>query len=332
MTKRCCPLCNTCNSIPIEQIHMSVPADYHLPSSYCIVSCENCGFVYADTAAAMDDYDYYYTHCNFYGDDSKDDNNYRYDSVAGFLEKYVSRDANLLECGAGNGRFIRALKQHGYTHLSAADPSEESISRMQEAGVQAYISNVYSEVLPDEYEKYDAVFLFEVAEHLLFPRKGIANLQAMLKPNGLFFISVPDYSQIGEDPSPIPNHFNLEHINYFSEKSLDYLMVQHGMERVDQKHEGMTLIQIYQKTGLKPLQIKDNSTAYAIQKYLKRQNCQREELNKVIEALRDKKCELAVWGTGSYVMSLFATTDLQQCNIKCFIDNNKIKQGRKMYN
>ena len=332
MTKRCCPLCNTCNSIPIEQIHMSVPADYHLPSSYCIVSCENCGFVYADTAAAMDDYDYYYTHCNFYGDDSKDDNNYRYDSVAGFLEKYVSRDANLLECGAGHGRFIRALKQHGYTHLSAADPSEESISRMQEAGVQAYISNVYSEVLPDEYEKYDAVFLFEVAEHLLFPRKGIANLQAMLKPNGLFFISVPDYSQIGEDPSPIPNHFNLEHINYFSEKSLDYLMVQHGMERVDQKHEGMTLIQIYQKTGLKPLQIKDNSTAYAIQKYLKRQNCQREELNKVIEALRDKKCELAVWGTGSYVMSLFATTDLQQCNIKCFIDNNKIKQGRKMYN
>ena len=332
MTKRCCPLCNTCNSIPIEQIHMSVPADYHLPSSYCIVSCENCGFVYADTAAAMDDYDYYYTHCNFYGDDSKDDNNYRYDSVEDFLEKYVSKDANLLECGAGNGRFIRALKQHGYTHLSAADPSEESISRMQEAGVQAYISNVYSEVLPDEYEKYDAVFLFEVAEHLLFPRKGIANLQAMLKPNGFFFISVPDYSQIGEDPFPIPNHFNLEHINYFSEKSLDYLMAQHGMECVDQKHEGMTLIQIYQKTCLKPLQIKDNSTAYAIQKYLKRQKCQREELNRVIETLREKKCELAVWGTGSYVMSLFATTELQQCNIKCFIDNNKIKQGRKMYN
>lgn len=109
-------------------------------------------------------------------------------------------------------------------------------------------------------------------------------------------------------------------------------MAQHGMECVDQKHEGMTLIQIYQKTCLKPLQIKDNSTAYAIQKYLKRQKCQREELNRVIETLREKKCELAVWGTGSYVMSLFATTELQQCNIKCFIDNNKIKQGRKMYN
>lgn len=332
MTKRRCPLCNTCNSMPIEQIHMSVPADYHLPSAYCIVSCENCGFVYADTAATMEDYNYYYTHCNFYADDSKDDNNWRYNSVEVFLKKYISKDANLLECGAGNGRFIQALKQHGYTQLSATDPSAASVSRMQEAGVYAYISSVYSKAMPDEYEKYDAIFLFEVAEHLLFPMEGIANLQAMLKPNGIFFISVPDYSQIGEDPHPIPNHFNLEHINYFSEKSLDHLMAQHGMERIDQKHEGMGLIQIYQKTGLKPYQIRDVSTVFAVQKYLKNQNFQREELNKVIKALRDKKCELAIWGTGSYVMSLFATTNLQQCNIKCFIDNNKIKQGRKMYN
>ena len=88
-------------------------------------------------------------------------------------------------------------------------------------------------------------------------------------------------------------------------------MAQHGMERIDQKHEGMGLIQIYQKTGLKPYQIRDVSTVFAVQKYLKNQNFQREELNRVIKALRDKKCELAIWGTGSYVMSLFATTSMK---------------------
>ena len=138
MAKRRCPLCNTCNCTPIQKIHMDVPTDYHLPAAYFIVSCENCGFVYADTTATMDDYEYYYTHCNFYADDSKDDNNCRYDSVKVFLEKYISKDANLLECGAGNGRFIQALKQHGYTHLSATDPSSASVSRLQMAGVYAY--------------------------------------------------------------------------------------------------------------------------------------------------------------------------------------------------
>lgn len=30
-------------------------------------------------------------------------------------------------------------------------------------------------------------------------------------------------------------------------------------------------------------------------------------------------------------MGLFATTNLMQCQIKGFVDNNKIKQGRKIY-
>ena len=109
-------------------------------------------------------------------------------------------------------------------------------------------------------------------------------------------------------------------------------MAQQGMERMDQKHEGIDLIQMYKKTYIKPFPIRDSSTAFAIQNYLKKQNFQREELNSVINSLCDQNCELAIWGTGSYAMSLFATTNLQECNIKCFIDNNKIKQGRKMYN
>ena len=32
--------------------------------------------------------------------------------------------------------------------------------------------------------RYDAVFLFEVTEHLLIPRKGIANVASLLRNNG----------------------------------------------------------------------------------------------------------------------------------------------------
>ena len=79
MLHRNCPVCDKKTGEKIEHICMNVPENYRLPDSYNIVVCDNCGMVYADTSASMEDYDWYYTNCNFYGDDSKDDNSERYD-------------------------------------------------------------------------------------------------------------------------------------------------------------------------------------------------------------------------------------------------------------
>lgn len=47
--------------------------------------------------------------------------------------------------------------------------------------------------------------------------------------------------------------------------------------------------------------------------------------------MQEQEKELVIWGTGSYVMSLLATTALKDCRIVGFVDNNKIKQGRTIY-
>lgn len=212
---------------------MKVPKAYHLPQHYSIVSCQSCGMVYADTAASMEDYDYYYTHCNFYGDDSKDDNSFRYEMMEEILGCFCQKDTAMLEIGAGNGRFEIALKEHGYTNITGTDPSSESVERLRAAGIRAHISNIYSPVSQMEKGKYGCVFLFEVAEHLLVPGKAIGNVKEMLKEDGIFMVSVPDYSLIAKETKyGIPAYFNLEHINYFSETSLDSLMDAYGMERV----------------------------------------------------------------------------------------------------
>ena len=237
----------------------------------------------------------------------------------------------MLELGAGNGRYSIALKKHGYMNITATDPSDESVQRLSTAGINAYVANVYSTVSKEEQDKYDVVFLFEVAEHLLEPRKGIANVASLLRNNGYFMLSVPDYSTISEAQYSIPNYFNLEHINYFSEDSLDTLMAQFHMKRVDQKRIGEDLIQIYQKTTDQILVRKDEKTKIAVQQYLQRQKERSMEIEEKINALKNKEKELIIWGTGSYVMSLLATTALKDCRIVGFVDNNKIKQGRTMY-
>ncbi len=245
---RSCPVCACRDKKVLQTIVMKVPENYHLPESYDVAVCNKCGLVYADTRASMEDYDWYYTHCNFYGDDSKDDHVQRFKIVEDLLDKYVSKEAVLLEMGAGNGRFGMELKEHGYIHIAGTDPSEESVRRLRENGITSYVANIYSEVPMEENEKYDGIFLFEVAEHLLIPGKGIENVRKMLKKDGIFMISIPDYSQIGEELSSIPNYFNLEHINYFSEKTLDYLLALNGMERIAQMRTGVNLTQVYRKT------------------------------------------------------------------------------------
>ncbi len=331
MGNRICPVCGGNHTEVIRKIEMRVPENYRLPDSYNVVVCDNCGFVYADTAASMEDLDWYYSNFNFYGDDSKDDNSLRFEMVEEFLLKYITKESVMLEIGAGNGRFEVALKQHGYLNITGADPSEESVRRLRETGIEAYVASIYSEVAPEETEKYDCIFLFEVAEHLLIPGKGMDNVAKMLKKNGVFMISVPDYSEIEDDMSSIPNHFNLEHINYFSAKSLDYLMALHGMERIAQKHDAIDLIQVYRKADQTVLPEKDTATKNAVCSYFRRQEERAERIKSVIETLKKEKTELVIWGTGSYVMSLLATTNLSQCNIKGFVDNNKIKQGMEIY-
>lgn len=331
MLKRACPVCKSTKQIVIQNIQMNIPKDYHLPDNYDVVECIDCGMVYADTSAMLEDYDWYYTHCNFYGDDSKDDNSQRYEWMEELLEKYLTRDSMMLELGAGNGRYSMALKKHGYTGVTATDPSDESVQRLQDAGVEAYVTNIYSEVSEREREKYDAVFLFEVAEHLLAPRRGIANIACLLRTNGYFMVSVPDYSVIADDMSSIPNYFNLEHINYFSEDSLDTLMAQFQLVRVDQKRIGGDLVQVYQKVSGKIPSHRDEQTAAAVRQYLNRQQERQAQIKERINQLQKKDRELIIWGTGSYVMSLLATTALGDCKILGFVDNNRIKQGREMY-
>ena len=331
MLKRACPVCKSTKQIVIQNIQMNIPKDYHLPDNYDVVECTDCGMVYADTSATLEDYDWYYTHFNFYGDDSKDDNSRRYEWMEELLEKYLTKDSMMLELGAGNGRYSMALKKHGYTGVTATDPSDESVQRLQDAGVEAYVTNIYSEVLEREKEKYDAVFLFEVAEHLLAPRRGIANIACLLRTNGYFMVSVPDYSMIADDMCSIPNYFNLEHINYFSEDSLDTLMAQFKLVRMDQKRIGGDLVQVYQKVSDKIPFHRDEQTAAAIRQYLNRQHVRQAQIKERIDQLQKQDRELIIWGTGSYVMSLLATTKLGECKILGFVDNNRIKQGREMY-
>lgn len=332
MGQRNCPVCGRGHSDFIKKITVKTPENYRLPETYDVASCKLCGMVYADTKASMEDYDWYYSHCNFYGDDSKYDNVGRYGMVEGLLGQFCKKESVMLNIGVGNGRFEVDLKGNGYQDVTGIDPSSESVQKLKDAGLQSRVGNIYSAVPQEERHKYDCVFLFEVVEHLLEPGKGIGNVKEFLKGDGVFMVSVPDYSEIKKSSGvAIPNYFNLEHINYFSETSLDNLMGRYGMRKVSQKREGEDLIQCYKNADVPWELQKDTVTRKAVCAYFEMRRQKESQTIQMVEGLVKSQREVVVWGTGSYMMALAASTNLMDCQIAGFIDNNKIKQGQKIY-
>lgn len=334
---RLCPICNDEYAEMIQNIRMKIDDKYSLPSEYDIVSCEKCGFVYADTSATNADYDIYYSKYNTYsiGADALEHNR-RIDMVNEILQECFTKEDLLLDIGSGGGRFEKELLGAGFKNIIGMDPSVESINKLLDYGINGKVGSIYDVVEDDDIEKYDGVFLFDVVEHLLMPKAGIANALKYIKNEGYIVIGVPNYSI--ENEMPIPNNFNQEHINYFSEISLENLMSQVGCKKIYSKNIEILnkadifeyeLIQVYKKVGENREIRRDIKTEKIVNKYLSKQLGFYNEKNKIIHEYALSQKPVVIWGTGAYVMSLYAYTELSKCNIVAYIDNNKLKQGKK---
>lgn len=63
---RFCPICGSNIGDKLGDVKMVLGKNVRLPRTYDIVSCENCGFTFADTEAEQEDYNAYYVSDNCY--------------------------------------------------------------------------------------------------------------------------------------------------------------------------------------------------------------------------------------------------------------------------
>lgn len=338
MKQRNCPLCGCPSNQKIETIKMILPKKYSLPETYTVVSCSQCGFCYADTPATLEDYRCYYELCNTYSGTPVDVSEWNelHTQAGEMLEKHMDFSGCLMDMGFGQGNFLKWLQQKGYSNIMGIDPSPISVETIRKDGVKAVCGSVF-EPAADEYKsKFDCVFLFDVLEHLLFPKAAMDNLKGYLKKSGFVMVSVPNYNCLKNNCHPITNMFNQEHINYFSAVSLDNLMQEHGfacMEtNVGADAEKEEIIAMYQLSEMQGFSMqKDRHTQHEIEEYMKRFAVKRARIEQELEDL--KRCgkeNLYVWGTGAFTMWLLANTGLGEFDIT-FVDNNSVKVGQPFW-
>ncbi len=137
-----------------------------------------------------------------------------------------------MEIGCGVGSFLYALEQLGVV-CHATDMSENAVGKARQyVKAEIEITHFGPDVFPGK--TFDAIFMWEVLEHIADVRPLVMEIYRRLEPGGKFYLSTPNYesrlmwTDVDRDPRAIPP----VHVTFWTRKSLQVLLGEAGFGQV----------------------------------------------------------------------------------------------------
>lgn len=228
-THRACPCCGGTDCAAVFDNRMAPIGG--LDMSYRVVQCGQCGFVYAGELPASDCYAHYYKTLSKYDQISSANqipevDVVRAEATVALCARYVARDQGIADLGCGIGHLLHVFHKAGWQELHGIDPAPSAPQRARDL---FGLTCVESGLLADAEARLPClriglVCLTGVLEHLWSPRDDLASIFASLQPATYIFIEVPALERFVRPPCEPFGEFSLEHIQYFSARSLQNLM------------------------------------------------------------------------------------------------------------
>ncbi len=212
--------------------------DNYSTEYFDIVQCKSCGFIFTNPRPAVNEIGVYYTSPDYMSHNSH--SNGLVQSIYRYARRYMMRkkleliqnsvgkqqDFSLLDFGCGTGDFLGFIKQHPI-FAEGVEPDEQARE------IAKSVNNVDTYSLENsvniEKEKFDAITLWHVLEHIHDLHKQIDYFNSWLKPGGKLFIAVPniesyDAKKYGKywDGLDVPRH-----IYHYSPKNIKQIAEQH---------------------------------------------------------------------------------------------------------
>jgi SAM-dependent methyltransferase len=183
--------------------------------------------------------DHYISH----SDSSKGLINKLYKAARGFTlsekRRFVQRQTgiasgSLLEVGTGTGGFLNEMETSGW-QTTGLEPDFKA----REKAFMLYKLPVYepSHLFQLNHNFFDAITLWHVLEHVYHLHDYLEQFAKLLKPNGLLFIAVPNYTSY--DAGHYLDYWAAydvpRHLYHFSPSSMQKLASLHGFQIIKQK-------------------------------------------------------------------------------------------------
>jgi 2-polyprenyl-3-methyl-5-hydroxy-6-metoxy-1,4-benzoquinol methylase len=113
----------------------------------------------------------------------------RYAQTLRLIKRY-SPGKKVLEIGAGFGLLSSLLAKKGYE----VDVLEPQVTPYYLKGTTAnHIKKTFESFIKGPKKKYDAIVLYDVIEHVSYPKEIVRQFQKLLNKNGIVFMQTPNY-------------------------------------------------------------------------------------------------------------------------------------------
>lgn len=152
--------------------------------------------------------------------------------------KVLGRPGRLLDVGCAAGGFMEVAREQGWS-ATGVDVNGPATAHAREALGLDVVTGTLAD-LPEAYGVFDAVTLWDVAEHVPDPKGLIAQARERIAEGGIIALSVPNVASlaawVGRERWPM---FGDEHLTYFTPETIRKMVKFAGFEVLRVETQGL---------------------------------------------------------------------------------------------
>ncbi len=230
---RDCPACGRDDADPIYLNQMIPLAGIDM--SYRVGRCRQCGFSYATDLPPPETYAEYYARLSKYdvirsADDIPAHDRIRIRTAVELCQAHLEENTPIVDLGCGIGALLDGFRQAGFRKVHGLDPAPDAPACARQIfGIDTVHTGALEEAessLP--LESAGLLCLTGVLEHLPRLHEDMARLLQPLPARTKVLIEVPALERFTHADMEPFGEFSLEHIQYFSQASLQRFMARLG--------------------------------------------------------------------------------------------------------
>ena len=141
-----------------------------------------------------------------------------------------------IDIGCNDGSLLEALRRAGYAQVVGVEPNPVAASIARNKGHQVYTSYLTEELASQivaDCGAFDTVYLRHVVEHVSDLEAFFGALRALLRPDGLLVLELPDVEEGFALGSPAI--LWEEHVSYFTQALAEYMLERFGFQISDRR-------------------------------------------------------------------------------------------------
>lgn len=132
------------------------------------------------------------------------------------------------DIGFGNGSLLLTAQEYGFTPVGI-DLRTDNVETLRQLGIEAHSVDLGAFVQPS---RFRVVSMCDVLEHMPFPADALRQVHALLQPDGLLLLSMPNTDsivwRIFDSAETNPYWGELEHYHNFGKQRLYQLLAETG--------------------------------------------------------------------------------------------------------